>query len=506
MALRTGLSHSINTSAFIIDSLRIEQRADGRGLHTMRNIRLSFARSEGKASAEVQLGRTRALAVVSCEVIPPYPDRPTEGLLSFSVELSKMAEESVGAQRSPPIAIEIARIIEREFKDTQALDSEALCIVAGEKVWQLRVDIFLLDHGGNLTDAAALAAVAALQHFRLPEVTVEGDHVVVHHSDEREALPLALHHAPVCLTFALFEDSAPQKQRRQHFVLDPTDIEEEGMNGRITYALNAQKEICALHKDGGAPVSADTLLSCLQMAATKVSELHKMLASALEAADSKAIKERTLRLRATAPLPPMQAAQSTPFATQIPAAEVEIPEEPEIPQVDHLDYDALHVTGKVWEEDPLAPGRRGLQGVAAAKSDLFNVLTKAAAATAARTSLSNKTVEQTPESMEFEEVANRFTKKSAQSPPPPPQRPTQASKDSSDSEEEETSVLVSQFHKTTNNGSVDAMAVDIETHVRVTAVQATAGEDSDGDDLMAAIKSRPKQPKGKEKGKGKARK
>src|SRR5690242_316836 len=47
-----------------------------------------------------------------------------------------------------------------------------------------------------------------------------------------------------------------QKKRRQYFVLDPTDVEEEGMKGSITYALNAQKEICALHKvrDGTTPV------------------------------------------------------------------------------------------------------------------------------------------------------------------------------------------------------------------------------------------------------------
>ena len=47
-------------------------------------------------------------------------------------------------------------------------DTEALCIVAGEKVWQLRVDVHILDHGGNVIDAAALAAIAALQHFRRP--------------------------------------------------------------------------------------------------------------------------------------------------------------------------------------------------------------------------------------------------------------------------------------------------------------------------------------------------
>jgi exosome complex RNA-binding protein Rrp42 (RNase PH superfamily) len=55
-------------------------------------------------------------------------------------------------------------------------DTEALCVVAGERVWQLRVDVHILDHGGNLIDAAALAAIAALQHFRRPGVSHECKH------------------------------------------------------------------------------------------------------------------------------------------------------------------------------------------------------------------------------------------------------------------------------------------------------------------------------------------
>ncbi|CAN0304496.1 unnamed protein product, partial [Ectocarpus fasciculatus] len=37
-----------------------------------------------------------------------------------------------------------------------------------EKVWQLRCDVHILDHGGNLIDACTLATMAALRHFRRP--------------------------------------------------------------------------------------------------------------------------------------------------------------------------------------------------------------------------------------------------------------------------------------------------------------------------------------------------
>ena len=43
----------------------------------------------------------------------------------------------------------------------KAVDCESLCIVAGEKVWSVRVNIHVLDHSGNLIDAVTLAALAS---------------------------------------------------------------------------------------------------------------------------------------------------------------------------------------------------------------------------------------------------------------------------------------------------------------------------------------------------------
>ena len=75
------------------------------------------------------------------------------------------------------------------------------------QVWHLRVDVHVLDHGGNLTDACCLAALAALRAFRKPEAAVDpatGD-VMVYSPDVREPQPLTIHHLPFCFTFGLFE-------------------------------------------------------------------------------------------------------------------------------------------------------------------------------------------------------------------------------------------------------------------------------------------------------------
>lgn len=85
------------------------------------------------------------------------------------------------------------------------------------QVWSLRVDVHILDHNGNLADAASLSALAALLAFRRPEVTLEaggggggvgeGQQVVVHPPDVREPLPLSIHHTPLAVTFASYKVS-----------------------------------------------------------------------------------------------------------------------------------------------------------------------------------------------------------------------------------------------------------------------------------------------------------
>ena len=46
-------------------------------------------------------------------------------------------------------------------------------VQAGRAVWSCRVDVYVLEHDGCVTDAAALAALAALASTRLPQVHLE---------------------------------------------------------------------------------------------------------------------------------------------------------------------------------------------------------------------------------------------------------------------------------------------------------------------------------------------
>lgn len=105
----------------------------------------------------------------------------------------------------------VSRLIEKAMRRSRALDTEGLCIVAGEKVWSVRVDIHFLDHDGNLVDAACIAAITALLHFRRPDVTVVGEEVTIHTLEQRNPVPLSIHHIPICTTFAFFDNGYGNK-------------------------------------------------------------------------------------------------------------------------------------------------------------------------------------------------------------------------------------------------------------------------------------------------------
>ncbi|KDO33475.1 hypothetical protein SPRG_02283 [Saprolegnia parasitica CBS 223.65] len=287
---------SSNERDFLVAALKNQksenavQRADGRGLLEFRRMNLSLRRSmhESQSECELQLGRTRVLAVVSGEVVAPFPDRPTEGFLQFSVELSPMgASIFEHKQAHKAWSAELSRIVERSIRDCKALDTEALAIVAGESVWAIKCTIHVLDHGGNLVDAVSIASIAALMHFRRPETLNDPDCALI---------PLSLHHIPVSISFSFVQLDA-NDQDDPVVLIDPTDREEKIVDGAITYTFNSFRELCAVHKIGGVSISTDIVLRCANIAAAKAEELTDMLKEATETADRDAIEQRRALLR-----------------------------------------------------------------------------------------------------------------------------------------------------------------------------------------------------------------
>ncbi|KAF1803443.1 ribosomal protein S5 domain 2-type protein [Mucor lusitanicus] len=168
---------SVNEVNFLLESLRQGRRVDGREVYDMRSLDIKLGSDFGYV--EVQLGRTRVAANVSAEVVRPMADKPTEGQFLINTEISPMAAPFFESGSRSEEEVLISRIVEKALRRSRAIDTEGLCIVAGEKVWQIRVDLLFLDHDGNLVDCASIAAITALLHFRRPDVTVSGEEVTI---------------------------------------------------------------------------------------------------------------------------------------------------------------------------------------------------------------------------------------------------------------------------------------------------------------------------------------
>lgn len=132
----------------------------------------------------------------------------------------------------------------------------------------------MLDYDGGLTDASCVAVVAALQHFRRPDVTLEGEKVTIHDPAERVPVPLSLLHHPICVTFSFYHGG-------EVVLIDATLQEEQLRDAELIVSLNRHGEICQMAKLGGASVDVLTLLKCADVASVKVQEITGLISARL---------------------------------------------------------------------------------------------------------------------------------------------------------------------------------------------------------------------------------
>ena len=300
---------SLNERQFILQALEKDNvRIDGRRPHDLRPIRLHFGRSHGTSHAEVQLGRTRIRTVVTSEIVRPYPDRPVEGFLSFNLDPTRLQESSGGRQDSEARAVALTTIVENGIREARAIDTEALCIVAGDKAWSIHCEIHVLDDGGNLADAACLSTIAALRHFRRPEITVNEGRVIEHSLEDRVPVALSVHHTPIALTYAFIRSSntsnsatstssSSSSNTLQHgdcaVIVDPTDREEMVMDGTMTVVMNLHGELCGVRKIGSPGLPLKRIMECVRRAKIKIHKLSELLKNELKKADEEA-KEKLI--------------------------------------------------------------------------------------------------------------------------------------------------------------------------------------------------------------------
>ncbi|MBT0159301.1 exosome complex protein Rrp42 [Candidatus Bathyarchaeota archaeon A05DMB-2] len=241
------------------------KRLDGRGINDYREIKIEQGLIEkAEGSARVLLGKTEVLVGTKVETGEPFPDTPNEGVLTVNAELVPLASPSFEPGPPDENSIELARIVDRGIRESKAIATEKLCIEPGKNVFVVFVDIYVLNHDGNLIDASALAAVAALLNTKMPNYEVEDGEVKI----KTGYTPLPLKSHPITVTLGKINGT---------LIVDPWLEEEQVMDSRISMAINEEGNICAIQKGGSGFFTPQQILEAKNIAIEKAAELRKKL-------------------------------------------------------------------------------------------------------------------------------------------------------------------------------------------------------------------------------------
>jgi len=219
-------------------------------------------RAEG--SARVLLGKTEVMVGTKIEIGEPFPDTPNEGVLTVNAELVPLASPIFEPGPPDENAIELARIVDRGIRESKAIDVEKLCIDPGKKVCVVFVDVYVLNHDGNLIDASALAALAALLNTKMSNYEIEEGKVTI----KQGYTPLPIKRHPITVTFAKINGK---------LVVDPWLEEEQVMDARLTMAIDDDDNICAIQKGGSGYFAPEQVLEAAKIAKEKTEEIRKKL-------------------------------------------------------------------------------------------------------------------------------------------------------------------------------------------------------------------------------------
>lgn len=235
-------------------------RFDGRKFEEFRPIEVQtgvIKTAEGSALAKI--GQTMVLVANKFDIVKPFSDRPTEGVFVTNSELLPTASPTFEPGPPNEHSIELARVVDRALRSAECIDLNSF-FVETDKVLGLYADIYVLNHQGNFTDAATLAATAALMDTKLPRIE-EGKIVRGEYKG-----PLNPTRLPLTTTMVKVGNT---------WLVDPSREEERVHETSLTIGTT-EEHVCAMQKGKGA-ISKDELVYAMDVAFKSGNDLRNIL-------------------------------------------------------------------------------------------------------------------------------------------------------------------------------------------------------------------------------------
>jgi exosome complex component RRP42 len=156
-------------------------------------------------------------------------------------------------------------VVDRGIRESEAIDLEALCIEEGEAVYTVFIDVHVMNDDGNLLDASALGAIAALQDGYVPAYD-EDEGELDHDSVGMEEIPMTK--VPVTATGRKIGDTV---------LWDTTGEEEEALGSRLTVSLTEENKVVAMQKGGREPITTEEISEIIEEAKNQTQNFRDLL-------------------------------------------------------------------------------------------------------------------------------------------------------------------------------------------------------------------------------------
>lgn len=239
------------------------KRIDGRRPTDLRPIKIETGLlSKAEGSALVSMGSTKILTGIKVEVGAPFPDRPDEGTFTVNAELLPLASASFEPGPPDERGIELARVVDRSLREGGVIDLKKLCLIEGEKVYVLFIDIYVLDYDGNYFDPSLISALAALATAKIPRYEiVDGK---PQKADEYFSLELN------SLPFTAMVGVIGEK-----FLLDPQLEEEKVLDVSLVVGADERGDITCVQKNSPGQIPIELMDSIIDAVIEKTGEIRR---------------------------------------------------------------------------------------------------------------------------------------------------------------------------------------------------------------------------------------
>ena len=225
-------------------------------------------------SAIVRLGDTKVVAGVTIQVGNPSAMAPDCGEVTLSLHAAAL-NPSEEANES---------YLKRIIQSSEIIDLKDLCILPGKAAWRLCVNVEILNHEGNILDAAFLASVAALANVQLPtyQINPDTDQVQIITSSEKEnyTKKLPLKNIPIPLCVGVFVDQTKKDDENEstYLLVDPSFKEEQACHGFIHVVVDSNSgKIYSCQTIGPSTNTPEQFAACIQMAIGRAKEMTPLI-------------------------------------------------------------------------------------------------------------------------------------------------------------------------------------------------------------------------------------